>query len=73
MIDISIIKSYEEDKINGIDLNKKERKKKKQTFRAMGVLGKLHNIAVYSRASAGCTAKFKQIVRRMIPLDNCTR
>ncbi len=39
----------------------------------MGALGKLYNIVVYSRASAGRTAKFKQIVGRMIPLDNRTR
>ena len=73
VINTSIIKLYKEDKINGIDLNKKQRKKKEQTFRVMGVLGKLHNIVVYSRASAGYTAEFKQIVGRMIPLDNRTR
>ena len=39
----------------------------------MGVLGKLHNIVVYSRSSALRVAEFKKIVRRMIPLDNRTR
>jgi len=68
-----MIELYKEDEINGIDFNEKQRKKKEQTFRAMGVLGKLHNIVVYSRASVGCTAEFKQIVGRMILLDNRTR
>jgi hypothetical protein len=45
----------------------------KQKFRLLGPLGKLHNIIVNIRGSAGCTAEFLELAERMIPLDNCTR
>ncbi len=43
------------------------------TFRDMGPLRKLHNIAVYIRNSPGRTKEFKELARRIIPLDNRTR
>jgi len=73
VINTSLIKLYKEDKINKIDFNEKQRKKKEQTFQAMGVLKKLYNIIVYSRASIDYIAEFKQIIKRMILLDNRTR
>ena len=72
-ISIETISAYEEEEMNGKDLNEKQKKEKQAAFRAMGVLGKLHNIVVYSRSSAARTANFKNIVERMIPLDNRTR
>jgi hypothetical protein len=73
VIDLLVIESYEDDEITGRDLDEDERQKREETFRAMGVLGKLHNIVVYSRGSAGRTLEFKLIVGRMIPMDNRTR
>jgi hypothetical protein len=45
----------------------------KQKFRLLGPLGKLHNIIVNIRSSAGRTAEFLELAERMIPLDNRTR
>jgi hypothetical protein len=42
-------------------------------FRAMGSLGKLHNIIVHIRSSAGRTHAFVSAARKKIPLDNRTR
>ena len=45
----------------------------KQKFRLLGPLGKLHNIVVNIRSSAGRTSEFLALAGRMIPLDNRTR
>ena len=45
----------------------------KRKFRLLGPLGKLHNIIVNIRSSAGRTAEFVALAARMIPLDNRTR
>ena len=60
---------------NGIEeeLDRKEQEQKEQEFRAMGALGKLHNIIVHTRSSASRTKEFRSLANRMIPLDNCTR
>jgi hypothetical protein len=42
-------------------------------FRAMGPLGKLHNIIVHIRNSASRTREFKDLAGRIIPLNNRTR
>jgi hypothetical protein len=55
------------------ELNEKEKRENKEVFRAMGALGKLHNIIVHSRSSAGRTKEFTSLAQRMIPLDNSTR
>jgi hypothetical protein len=39
----------------------------------MGQFGKFHNIVVYIRRSANRTKEFKDLVKRIIPLDNRTR
>jgi len=39
-------------------------------FRAMGPLGKLHNIIVYIRNSASRTREFKDLAGRIILLNN---
>ena len=46
---------------------------KKDTFRGIGPLGKLYNIVVHIRNSAGRTKEFKDLAGRMIPLGNRTR
>lgn len=73
VIDTKQIESYEEDEENGKELNEKEKKDKQETFRRMGVLGKLHNIVVHIRSSAARTKLFVSHAGRRIPLDNRTR
>lgn len=46
---------------------------KRNTFRMMGAIGKLHNIVVHVRGSAGRTKEFKNLAGRTVPLDNRTR
>jgi hypothetical protein len=46
---------------------------RRNTFRRMGPLGKLHNIVVHTRGSPSRTRQFKDLAGRMIPLDNRTR
>lgn len=46
---------------------------KRASFRAMGPLGKLHNIVVHIRGSPARTKVFMGLAGRLIPLDNRTR
>jgi len=46
---------------------------RKDTFRHMGVFGKLHNIIIHIRSSIGRTKDIKAFTRRRIPLNNRTR
>ena len=51
-----------------VDLNSRS-----SQFRALGALGKLHNIVVHTRSSPGRTKDFLTLAQRRIPLDNRTR
>jgi len=73
VIDIKQIESYEEDEESGRELSDRQKKEKQDTFRRMGVLGKLHNIVVHIRSSAARTKLFVSYAGRRIPLDNRTR
>ena len=42
-------------------------------FRLLGPLGQGHNIVVHIRKSARRTEEFRELVGRMIPMDNRTR
>jgi len=44
-----------------------------QNWRNFGVLGKLHNLVIFSRASSSRFSDFKKKIGRAIPLDNDTR
>ena len=44
-----------------------------EVFRAMGILGKLHNVVVHFRSSPNRTKEFVSLVGRRVPLDNSTR
>ena len=46
---------------------------KKKQFYLLGPLGQGHNIVVYIRSSSTYIARFKELVKRMILIDNCTR
>jgi len=46
---------------------------KKQQFRLLGPLGQGHNIVVHIRGSLARIARFKELARRMIPMDNRIR
>lgn len=50
-----------------------DEEEKRAAFRLLGLLGKLHNIVVHIRSSAGCTKEFKELAERIIPLNNRTR
>jgi len=42
-------------------------------FRLLGPLGQGHNIVAHIHGSPTCTKVFKELAKRMIPIDNCTR
>jgi hypothetical protein len=67
------IESYDKETTLEDELNKQTQTEREEVFRTMGVLGKLHNIIVHSRASTGRTKEFKSLAGRLIPLDNSTR
>ena len=69
LISLDDIESYEE----GKELDPKEEKEKSDSFRKLGALGKLHNITVHTRSSAGRMREFESLAGRRIPLDNRTR
>jgi hypothetical protein len=64
------LESYDEQEGKGEVGNEEDQR---ATFRVMGPLGKLHNIVVHIRSSAGRTKEFKDLAGRIIPLDNRTR
>ena len=70
LIEMEQLESYDEQEGKGEVGDEEE---KRATFRVMGPLGKLHNIVVHIRNSAGRTKEFKDLAGRMIPLDNRTR
>jgi hypothetical protein len=67
------IELYDKDNNLENELNKQAQSEREEVFRTMGILGKLHNIIVHSRSSAGRTEEFRSLAGRMIPLDNSTR
>ena len=64
------LESYDREEEQGLDLGKETTR---QSFRILGPLGKLHNIVVHIRGSAGRTSEFVSMAKRKIPLDNRTR
>ena len=54
------VESYEEIEVQGFEeLSEKERQEYESHFRALGVLGKLHNIVVHIRSSPNHTKQFE--------------
>jgi len=64
---------YEVEDESGDEISEVHLAIRRDTFRYMGVLGKLHNIVVHTRSSAGRTKDIKSFARRRIPLNNCIR
>jgi len=64
------LKSYDEQEGKGEVGDKEE---KWATFWVIGPLGKLYNIIIYIRSSAGRIKEFKDLAERIIPLDNRIR
>ena len=64
------LRSYDEEEAQG---PVKDEEKRRATFRAMGPLGKLHNIVVHIRGSSARTKVFKNLAGRMVPLNNRIR
>ncbi len=64
------LESYDEQEGKGEVGNEEDQR---AAFRVMGPLGKLHNIIIHIRSSAGRTKEFRDLAGRIIPLDNRTR
>ena len=64
------LKSYDEIEERGEVVNTEDITYK---FRLLRPLGKLYNIIVYSRSNNVLIIKFKELVRRLVPLNNRTR
>jgi hypothetical protein len=69
-VEIEELKSYDDQDQRGEKQGEEERRVK---FRLIGPLSKMHNIVVHIRGSTACIAKFLELARRRIPLDNRTR
>jgi len=50
-----------------------DKKEKRATFWVIGPLSKLYNIIIHICSSAGHTKEFKDLIERIIPLNNRTR
>jgi hypothetical protein len=70
VFEIEELKSYDDDDRRG---EKGDEEARKVKFRLMGPLGQIHNIVVHIRGSTARIAKFLELARRRIPLDNRTR
>jgi hypothetical protein len=70
VIKLEELESYDEQE-QSKELGDEDEKKKQ--FRLLGPLGQGHNIVVHIRSSSIYTARFKELVGRMIPMDNRTR
>jgi hypothetical protein len=65
--------SYDQDDVAREVRTNEYESQKREVFRTMGPLGKLHNITIHIRGSPSRTKEFKLLAGRMIPLDNRTR
>jgi hypothetical protein len=73
LIEMDQLSSYDEEEVMGEERDEADDTQRRDTFRIIGPLGKLHNIVVHIRSSASRTKEFKDLAGRMIPLDNRTR
>jgi len=68
------MESYNREGELGEELDNKHQKERANLIRAkIGVIGKIHNLVVYIRASPNYTNKFKELSGKLIPLGNCIR
>jgi hypothetical protein len=72
VVKIEELESYDEQEQEG-GTETTDDKAIKVQFRLLEPLGKGHNIVVSIRKSAGRTAEFKELARKMVPMDNRTR
>jgi len=70
VITISKLESYDDQDKNG-DVTDEEARRAK--FKLLGPLNQGHNIVAYIRESLARIKVFKELVRRMILMDNRTR
>jgi len=72
VINIKELQSYNnvEADVDKILLDNEARKAR---FRLLGPLSKAYNIVVYICGSLSCIARFRALVRRIIPINNCIR
>jgi hypothetical protein len=67
------LQSYEAEGQKEVELTDSQKQTRRDKFRLLGAIGKLHNIVIHIRSSSGRTAEFVESAGRRIPLDNCTR
>jgi hypothetical protein len=72
LVDIDNLESYDKDKAE-IDRELIDKEAKKAKFRLLLPLGKVYNIVVYIYSSGSYIDYFRNLVRRIILIDNCTR
>jgi hypothetical protein len=66
--------SYDKSELSNEQQDEKKAKERQSRIRAqIGVMGKLHNLVIHIRASAGRTREFVTSAGWRIPLDNRTR
>jgi hypothetical protein len=70
IMEIGELESYDDQDRNG-DVTDKEVRRAK--FRLLRPLGQGHNIVAHTRGSPARTKVFKELAKRMIPMDNRTR
>ena len=70
MVELEELESYDEQDEIGVF---EDHEAMRIQFRLMGPLGQAHNIVVYIRGSTSRIEEFKELVGRMIPMDNHTR
>ena len=70
LIETDQLEAYDQEEENG---DKGDEEKRRLVFRLLGPLGKLHNLVKDIRGSASRTKEFKDMAKRIVPLDNRTR
>jgi hypothetical protein len=70
VIKIEELELYDEQEQSRDPIDKEAKRIK---FRLLGPLGQAHNIIVYICRSSSRTAEFKELIGRIIPIDNRTR
>ena len=72
LVDIDNLELYNKDKAE-IDKELIDKEAKKAKFRLLGPLSKAHNIVVYIYSLGSCIDYFRNLVERIISMDNCIR
>ena len=70
MIEIEELESYDNQDRSREPIDEEVRRIR---FQLLGPLGQAHNIVVHIRGSPSWTTEFRELARRIIPMDNLIR